>query len=358
MVYGEQMEQNNRYDNRDVIEIDLAEVIVLLLHKLWLIIFSAIVVGAATFFICLYLITPTYESTTKIYIINRQSTETLTYSDLQSGTQLTKDYQELVKSRPVLEEVRSELNLFDVDNEDLQKKITVTVPTDTRIVTITVEDNDPYMARAIADRVRTSASHHIAAVMNTEAVNVVEEANLPIEPSGPKTIRNTALGGIVGAFLAIAIIMIIYITDDTIKGPDDVEKYLGVSVLGSIPMLSEDLLPDGGDGGKKKRKKKKKKKKKSDELEHSHVVMMRNDTEPEIINLDNVEDEPARTTDEYPRNSEDFEELVEPESLNEAIKEKSDIKKGRDVSVNKTDSNTDYTYKSKRVKKVHFAKAD
>lgn len=247
------MEQNNQSQS-DEIEIDLVELFGVLWSKLWIILVCGINLALAAFLISVYLISPKYESVTKIYIINRQSSESLTYSDLQSGAQLTKDYKELVTSRPVLEEVKAELNL-DMENEKLAKKITVDVPTDTRIVTITVEDADPYMARSIADSIRVSASRHIENVMNTEAVNVVEEANLPTEQSSPKVLLNTAIGGVAGLFLAMAVIVLIYIMDDTIKNPDDVEHYLNVSVLGSIPVADDKKTV------KKKKSKEKNKKK-------------------------------------------------------------------------------------------------
>ena len=226
-----------------------------------MVILSALLLGAATYLVCSFLIIPKYRSTTKIYVINRQNSDSLTYSDLQTGTQLTKDYQELVTSRPVLEEVKAELGL-DIENDKFKKTITVSVPTDTRIVSITAEDTDPYMARAIADSVRNSAAEHIANVMNTEAVNVVEEANLPTEIYSPKIIRNTVIGAVLGAFIAIVFIVIIYIMDDTIKNPDDVEKYLNLSVLGTIPVLDEELISSSGKGKKKKKV-----------PTHSHIVM-------------------------------------------------------------------------------------
>ena len=249
-------------DEGDVIEIDILELIGIVLSKIWIVMVSAIALAVACYFICTLLIIPRYESTTKIYVINRQNSDTLTYSDLQTGSQLTKDYQELVTSRPVLEEVKAELGLT-IDNAEFKKKITVSVPTDTRVVSITAEDTDPYMARAIADSVRISAAEHIANVMNTEAVNVVEEANLPTEISSPKIIRDTIIGGVLGAFIAVAIIVIIYIMDDTVKTPDDIEKYFNLSVLGSIPVLDEELINNSTS------KKKKKKKKVSD---HAHIV--------------------------------------------------------------------------------------
>ena len=258
------MNQNNRDNRDDVIEIDLVELLGVILHNLWIIIVSGVIVAAAALLVSYFIITPKYESVTKIYVISKTNADTMTYSDLQAGSTLTKDYKELVKSRPVLEEVLAETGI-DVELKDLEEQITVEVPTDTRIVSITVEDKDPYEARIIADSVRIAASKHIQEVMDTEAVNVVEEASLPIEKSSPSILKNTAIGYAVGLFLAIAIVMINYIMDDTIKTPDDVEKFLGVSVLGSIP-YSENDLSDKAEmeryGKKKKQRKKKQKEEK------------------------------------------------------------------------------------------------
>ena len=259
------MNQNNRDNRDDVIEIDLVELLGVILHNLWIIIVSGVIVAAVALLVSYFIITPKYESVTKIYVISKTNADTMTYSDLQAGSTLTKDYKELVKSRPVLEEVLAETGI-DVELKDLEEQITVEVPTDTRIVSITVEDKDPYEARIIADSVRIAASKHIREVMDTEAVNVVEEASLPIEKSSPSILKNTAIGYAVGLFLAIAIVIINYIMDDTIKTPDDVEKFLGVSVLGSIP-YSENDLSDKAEmeryGKKKKQRKKKQKEEKA-----------------------------------------------------------------------------------------------
>ena len=257
------MNQNDRDNRDDVIEIDLVELLGVILHNLWIIIVSGVIVAAAALLVSYFIITPKYESVTKIYVISKTNADTMTYSDLQAGSTLTKDYKELVKSRPVLEEVLAETGI-DVELKDLEEQITVEVPTDTRIVSITVEDKDPYEARIIADSVRIAASKHIQEVMDTEAVNVVEEASLPIEKSSPSILKNTAIGYAVGLFLAIAIVIINYIMDDTIKTPDDVEKFLGVSVLGSIP-YSENDLSDKAEMERYEKKKKQRKKKQKEE---------------------------------------------------------------------------------------------
>ena len=257
------MNQNNRDNRDDVIEIDLVELLGVILHNLWIIIVSGVIVAAVALLVSYFIITPKYESVTKIYVISKTNADTMTYSDLQAGSTLTKDYKELVKSRPVLEEVLAETGI-DVELKELEEQITVEVPQDTRIVSITVEDKDPYEARIIADSVRIAASKHIREVMDTEAVNVVEEASLPIEKSSPSILMNTAIGYAVGLFLAIAIVIINYIMDDTIKTPDDVEKFLGVSVLGSIP-YSENDLSDKAEMERYEKKKKQRKKKQKEE---------------------------------------------------------------------------------------------
>ena len=122
-------------------------------------------------------------------------------------------------------------------------------PTDTRVVSITVTDTDPYTAAEIANAVRDIASKHIQQVMDIKAVNVVETANIPDEPSSPSVPKNGVIGGLLGILLAAAVVIIVYLTNDTVKTPEDVEKYLGLSVLGTIPYSSK--------MGKKSKKKKK-----------------------------------------------------------------------------------------------------
>ena len=170
----------------------------------------------------------------------------MTYNDLQTGSQLTKDYAELVKSRPVLEEVISVLNL-DMDTEELADKITVTTPTDTRVMSINVRDAEPKQARDIADAVRQAVGIQIQDIMDVDSVKTVEEANLPDSPSSPSVMRNTLIIAILGILISAGIIILVFMLDDTVKTPEDVETYLGLNVLASIPVY------DGANAKNKKR---------------------------------------------------------------------------------------------------------
>lgn len=228
----------------DEIEIDLREVFLILLGKLWLIVLVGIFTAALAFGFSQFVLEPVYESTTQIYILNKQENNTVTYSDVQLGTQLTKDYAELIRSRYVLEEVMEELQLAQMnpglDYEAMLEKVTVTTPTDTRILAITVKDTDPVLAMEMANSIREAAAVHIKNVMDIEAVNVVDTANLPLEKSAPSVFKWTVIGGLIGMFLVTAIVMVWYLLDDTIKTSDDVEKYLGLSTLALIPLESRE----------------------------------------------------------------------------------------------------------------------
>lgn len=222
-------------ENNDVVEIDLMEIFGLMLHRLWLIILCAVAVGAAAFAVSKYVLTEEYESTTRIYVLNRQNDDTLTYSDVQLGTQLTKDFTQIIKSRYVLEQVIEVCGLEDTSGT-LASRVSVDTQSDTRIVSITVTDTDPAMAQYIANELREAAAQRIVSVMDIQAVNVVDEANMPAAPSAPNVLKWTVIGFLLGAFLCMAVVLIQFLMDDTIKTSDDIEKYLGLSTLGMIPI--------------------------------------------------------------------------------------------------------------------------
>lgn len=230
--------ENHR--ENDVIEVDLWEIMNALLGRFWLILAGGLLAAVAGFAISAFALTPIYESTTKIYILNKSESATVTYSDVQMGTQLTKDYAELINSRYVLEEVIAKLFLAETEYEDLLDHVSVHTPADTRIVSITVTDTSPQQAKNIANCIREVAGEHIQNVMDIDAVNVVEEANMPTEKAGPSVAKWTLFGGILGVLLVCVAILIHYLMDDTIKTSEDVEKYLGLSTLALIPVAVDE----------------------------------------------------------------------------------------------------------------------
>lgn len=228
---------------QEIVELELKELLFVILRKWWLIalvtILGAVLAGAYT----IKLVTPIYTSTSKVYVINREYENITTWSDLQSGTYIAQDLMIVVKSRPIMEEVIRRLQL-DLTAEELINMISVYTPTDTRILEITVAHYDPQMAKLLVDTVAQVSSEQMVEVMQLEKVNVVEEGNVPIAPSSPSLIRNVILGGFMGAVIVIGIIVTMNLLNDSIKSSDEIEKYLGITTLGIIPLQETNSKKD------------------------------------------------------------------------------------------------------------------
>lgn len=226
-------------EQKDWMEINVIEVFSALIRSKWLILFCGVFLALSFYLYSSLMITEQFQSSTQIYVVSRQNNEaTVTYTDLQSGNYLIQDYKELIVSEPVLQQVIAELGL-NINQETLKKKINIITPSDTRVLQIIVTDENPYKARNIANELREAASKHITSVMDIEAVNVVKYANIPNGPCSPNTIKYALIGGILGVVLAMLVVIMMDIFDDSIKTQEDVEKYLGLSFIGAAPMLKE-----------------------------------------------------------------------------------------------------------------------
>ena len=227
---------NNQEAN--TIEIDVLALLRTIWRKKFLILLTAILTTGLAFAYSAFLATPQYDSTTRLYVVNQSSDNGagITNQDLQAGSFLVKDYKEIILSQEVLAKVKDS---FGIEDEDLESKITVDIPVDTRILSITVRDSDPVQAANIANTLREAAAKKIIEVTKVSDVTTLEAA-LPAEkPSTPRTKRNLALGFVAGAFLATALVLVLEVLDDRVKRPQDIEDTLGLSLLGIVPKVNK-----------------------------------------------------------------------------------------------------------------------
>lgn len=232
-------------------EIDLAVLFLEILAHWKRVLLSIVLVAAAAFVISETLITPMYTSTSELYVLS-SSTSITSLADIQIGSNLTTDYQEIVTGRPVLDQVIENLNL-ECTHTELLGEITISNPSDSRILKITVEDADPTEAKRIADEVAEVSAQFIADKMNQDPPNIIQYGYVATNPSSPDIKKNTVIGGLLGAVLSILIIVVSYLLNDTILSPDEVESKLGLNVLASVPKTESEY-----DGGVQKKEKKKK----------------------------------------------------------------------------------------------------
>jgi len=227
----------NSKDNASV-EID----VLYLLRKLWsrkfFIIFIALVVGTVALLGSIFFIKPKYTSTTRIYVVSRSSDSSLTNQDLQAGSYLVNDYKEVITSNEVLSSVIDQENL-SLSTSELSDMISVDIPTDTRVISISVEDTDAQEASDIANTIREVAAEKIKSVTKVDDVTTLEAAEVASKPSSPNIKRNAALGALVGGFLAIVGIFVLEVLDDHVRRPEDVEEVLGMTLLGVVPDIDK-----------------------------------------------------------------------------------------------------------------------
>lgn len=252
--------QNNPYD--DEIEIDLGELFFELLAHWKLIILSTVLVAAVVGSISFFLITPMYGSNAQLYVVGNEASSIL--QSLQVGSSLTEDYVVVIKSRPVMDQVITDLGL-DMDYRDLQKKVTVEEESE-RIININVKDEDPNQAKIIVDEIAQVASDYIENKMEQDAPSIILNGYADGKKVSPNNTKNTIIGALLGFVLACAIVIVSFMMNDTIMTNEDVEKKLGINVLGALPLTAGEEEADKiAQKENKKRKKKQTKKKRGEE---------------------------------------------------------------------------------------------
>ncbi|MGG8342919.1 Wzz/FepE/Etk N-terminal domain-containing protein [Streptococcus uberis] len=219
-------------------EIDVLSLLKKLWMKKFLILFMALFFGTLALLSSVFLIKPSYSASTRIYVINQQNAENITATDLQAGSFLVNDYKEIITSRDVMKDVIA-TNSLSLSPDALSKMISVTIPADTRVISITVTNHDPQQAKDLANSIREVASEKIKSVTKVQDVTPLEKAQLPSKPSSPNIKRNTMIGMLIGGLFTIVIIVIKEVLDDRVKRPEDVEEVLGMTLLGIVPNIDK-----------------------------------------------------------------------------------------------------------------------
>lgn len=240
-------------------EIDLLGLLSYLKKKFLFIALAMLFCAGIGFSVSKYFIAPEYTASTRMYVLNRSSEVNVLYSDFQSSSLILNDYEVLITGRNVADEVISQLGL-PMSSGALSNMIHVSSPSGTRVLQISVTDTDPQRAADIANAVRETAADQIQSIMAVDAVKNVYDAIVPAGPSGPNVRRNTAIAALAGLIASISVFTVIFLLDDTIHTEEDVEYYLGLSVLGVIPVTDDIDMSTGkkkptgriGISGKKK----------------------------------------------------------------------------------------------------------
>lgn len=208
-----------------------------ILRRLWknaLLIFLICALCAATAYAFFsYRRHPVFSADTEIYVFTGA-----TYSDTMMSDKLAEDAKTIIKNVTVMENVIDEMQL-DMTPSALSSKITVTAPSDTRTILITVKDGDPFRCAEIANCVREKSSEKLQSVMSLEAVNTISEARIPTSSGGNGAFKMAVIAFIAAFICCFGVIAVLEVFNDRITSPEDIEKSLGITTLGSIPYVSK-----------------------------------------------------------------------------------------------------------------------
>lgn len=199
---------------------------------------SILTSGIVSFFI----LTPEYETFTTLMVGKPRdygsSDSQLDYNDVLLNQKLVPTYGQLVKSRLVTDEVIKNLEL-DLTPKEFEEKVNVNLVNDTEIIKVEVVDEDPKLAVAISNETAEVFMKTVKEKMKVENVQVIDRAQEPEKPIKPRPKLNMAIAGVLGFMISIFIIFLIEYLDSTIKTPDDVEKYLDLPIIGTIPNVED-----------------------------------------------------------------------------------------------------------------------
>ena len=224
------MNTNEFKEENQEVEIDL-KALFLKIRSLWYV----VILGALTgiFVSVLYgklMTAPMYSASSMVYL--RSSSQSISLQDLQLGSELTKDYEIIFKSRPNLENVINDLDL-DMSVGQLSGMIAISNPTDTRILQVSVTSEDPDLSASIVNEVVENGMQTVREIDSQEPY-VVERAIPNTTNVGTSLLHRAILGGLVGLIIAIGLISLRFILTDSITSVDDVEEVLGIPVLAVV----------------------------------------------------------------------------------------------------------------------------
>ena len=220
----------------DDTEIDLVELFYVFFNRIWLLVICMAIGGAAAFAWTACFIKPVYKASAEIYVVSASNNSVVNLADLQLGSAVKSDYMELMLSRPVLEKVIESLNVNKTVNE-IRNMVSITNKADTRILQIAATSTDPQLATDVANELATQSILLLPEIMENEPPNLVSTALFPTAPAGPSIVKNTLLGAILGFVLCGAVLVVIFLSDRSFKGADDMQKYFGMMPLAVVPTV-------------------------------------------------------------------------------------------------------------------------
>ncbi|NMD41979.1 MAG: capsular biosynthesis protein [Firmicutes bacterium] len=220
-------------------ELDLLELWHILLKRWKMIILLTLLAAAISGAVSQFLLTPQYVASASLMVMKPVEAEKILYQDIQVSRQLADTYQIVVHSRRVLGKVIQALDL-PFSAGELKNRVKVDAVKNTEIITIDVTDSDPYQAARISNQIARTFMDEITEIMSVDNVSLIDLAAVPTVPVSPRLKLNVAVAAVLGLMLAVGIALLQHYLDQTVKSSADIQDLLGLTVLGTIPVMEEE----------------------------------------------------------------------------------------------------------------------
>ena len=216
--------------------VDLREYFGIVKKRFWIVALITIIAVVVSGVISFFMLNPVYEAKSTLIVNTEKNEETqmITGDQFNVTQKLAVTYGEIIKSRTVLEDVIKNLKLND-EYEDLVKSVTVSPVQDTQIISISVQDTNKEKARDIANEIPKVFKKEAKRITKANDIQVIDKAILPQNPIKPNKMMNMAIAAVLGAMIGLFVVFLIEYLDNKLKTPQDIEKHLGLSVLGVVP---------------------------------------------------------------------------------------------------------------------------
>ena len=216
--------------------VDLREYFGIVKKRFWIVALITIIAVVVSGVISFFMLNPVYEAKSTLIVNTEKNEETqmITGDQFNVTQKLAVTYGEIIKSRSVLDDVIKNLKLENT-YESLSGQITVSPVKDTQIISISVQDTNKEKARDIANEIPKVFKKEAKRITKANDIQVIDKAILPQNPIKPNKMMNITIAAVLGAMIGLFVVFLIEYLDNKLKTPQDIEKHLGLSVLGVVP---------------------------------------------------------------------------------------------------------------------------
>lgn len=222
-------------------EVDLKELFVYFMKRFSIIIAITFLFLLIGFVYIMFVRVPLYKGDTTVILVNKSldnnSSQSITQSDIVLNQKLVSTYTQIVKSKKVLNQVIDKMGLSYTYGK-LSGRVSVSNINDTEIIKISVSDENPERAANIANAVAEIFKEEVSNIYHLENVSIIDKAEVSSKPFNIKVTQTLGISFVGGIAVSLMLLFVLYYFDTSIKSAEDVEKKLGVAVIGTIPHVS------------------------------------------------------------------------------------------------------------------------